>query len=458
MPSQKGFIWADNRYICTQPPHGLCIFLIVMDIQDLYDLYLKHPVISTDSRHVPAGCIFFALKGQNFDGNQFAAQSLDQGAAYAVVDDPAVAREKRFILVGHVLECLQKLAGYHRRKLNIPVVAITGTNGKTTTKELISVVLRKKYAVTATQGNLNNHIGVPVTLLGMTGKTELAVIEMGANHPGEIAALCQIAKPDYGLITNIGKAHLEGFGSLEGIIRTKSELYGFLRQHHGKCFINLNNGLLVKQAAGLDFLTYGNTTEAQLQGVPEDSSWYLTVRALFPKGWLYLKSNLIGAYNFENILAAARVGLHFGVDPTDIQMAIAHYQPGNSRSQLIGKGTNRIIMDAYNANPTSMTAALDNFIRIRHPKKAVILGDMLELGSHAQEEHAKIAAMIRQADFSLACLVGPCFSATDAGPAKKFLTTELLSEFLGRQDPLTESLILVKGSNGIRLEKIIDRL
>lgn len=228
MPSQKGFIWADNRYICTQPPHGLCIFLIVMDIQDLYDLYLKHPVISTDSRHVPAGCIFFALKGQNFDGNQFAAQSLDQGAAYAVVDDPAVAREKRFILVGHVLECLQKLAGYHRRKLNIPVVAITGTNGKTTTKELISVVLRKKYAVTATQGNLNNHIGVPVTLLGMTGKTELAVIEMGANHPGEIAALCQIAKPDYGLITNIGKAHLEGFGSLEGIIRTKSELYGFL--------------------------------------------------------------------------------------------------------------------------------------------------------------------------------------------------------------------------------------
>ncbi len=338
------------------------------------------------------------------------------------------------------------------------MLAITGTNGKTTTKELISAVLQRKYTITATRGNLNNHIGVPVTLLGMTAQTELAVIEMGANHPGEIAALCQIAAPDYGLITNIGKAHLEGFGSFEGVVRTKSELYDFLRQNHGKCFINLNNELLVKQAAGLEALSYGSIPEAQLQGIPEVGPWYLTVRTRFPKGWLYLKSNLIGSYNFENILAAARVGLHFGIDPTDIQKAVEHYQPGNSRSQLIQKGTNRIIMDAYNANPTSMTAALNNFISISHPKKILILGDMLELGSHAREEHEKIAAVVRQADFSMVCLVGPCFSATDAGPAKKFPATEALSDYLAKQGPFNDSLILIKGSNGIRLEKIVDNL
>jgi UDP-N-acetylmuramoyl-tripeptide--D-alanyl-D-alanine ligase len=434
------------------------MFHAIMDIKDLYKLFQKHPFISTDSRNIPAGCIFFALKGENFDGNQFAAESLEKGASYAVVDNPAVVTGPRLILVDNVLESLQNLANYHRRELNIPVLAITGTNGKTTTKELISAVLRSKYTITSTQGNLNNHIGVPVTLLGMTNQTELAVIEMGANHPGEIAALCRIAEPNYGIITNIGKAHLEGFGSFEGVVRTKSELYDYLRQNHGKCFINIDNELLVKQADGLEKLTYGTSAEAQLQGLSEDTRWYLTIRVLFPKGWLYLKSKLIGNYNFENILAAARIGIHLGIDPTDIQKAVENYEPGNNRSQLIQRGSNHIIMDAYNANPTSMTAALKNFAKINHPKKTVILGDMLELGSHTTEEHQKIADIIRDECFDKVFLVGRNFSTVDAGTAMKFDATELLSDYLEKQNPITESLILVKGSRGIRLEKIIDKL
>jgi len=428
------------------------------DIQDLYKLYQKHPVISTDSRNIPDGCIFFALKGENFDGNLFAAESLDNGAAYAVVDDRVIAKNARFLLVNDALESLQQLANYHRRQLNIPVIAITGTNGKTTTKELVSAVLRSKYHVTSTQGNLNNHIGVPLTLLQMTAQTGLAVIEMGANHPGEIAALCRIAEPGYGIITNIGKAHLEGFGSFEGVVRTKSELYDYLRLNQGKCFINLDNGLLIKQAGELEKLTYGTAGEAQLQGFPEDGSWFLTIRALFPRGWLYLKSKLIGNYNFENILAAARVGMHFNIDPIAIQKAIESYQPGNNRSQLMQKGSNHIIMDAYNANPTSMTAALHNFAEINHPKKIIILGDMLELGPHAAEEHQKIADIIRHENFGQIFLVGRNFAAADAGTAAKFDTANLLADYLEKQDPITGSLILIKGSRGISLEKIIDKL
>lgn len=430
-----------------------------MDIHDLYTLFREHPVISTDSRNLPDGCIFFALKGPNFDGNRFAAESLAQGAAYAITDDPATAAgNPRLILVKNVLECLQQLANYHRRKLRVPVIAITGTNGKTTTKELIAAVLRRKYQVTATQGNLNNHIGVPVTLLGMDSQTELSIIEMGANHPGEIAALCKIAEPDYGIITNIGKAHLEGFGSFEGVVRTKSELYDFLRDNGGKCFINTDNELLVRQAAGLEQLSFGTKGEADLRGVPEEGGWFLTVRALFPKGWLYLRSKLVGSYNFENILAAARIGLHFGVGPTDIQKAIELYEPGNNRSQLIQRGSNRIIMDAYNANPTSMTAALKNFAAISHPRKVLFLGDMLELGSYAREEHQKIADLIKNEDLCSVFLVGSHFSSVDAASAIKFETSTQLAGYLASQKPLTDSLILIKGSRGIQLEKVLEKL
>ncbi|MCW0481178.1 UDP-N-acetylmuramoyl-tripeptide--D-alanyl-D-alanine ligase [Gaoshiqia sediminis] len=430
-----------------------------MNTEQLYQLFLQHPTVSTDTRNIPEGGIFFALKGQHFDGNTFAAEALTKGAAYAVIDNADFAKNDRIILVNDVLTSLQQLANHHRKQLQIPILAITGSNGKTTTKELIGTVLQKKYQVTFTQGNLNNHIGVPLTLLSLSGDTEIAVIEMGANHPGEIAKLCQIAEPNFGLITNIGKAHLEGFGSFEGVVKTKSELYDFLRNHSGKCFINSDNELLVKQAAGLEHLSYGTSDEAQLQGQPEETSYYLTVKVLFPKGWLYLKSKLIGSYNFENILAAARIGLHFGVDPLEIQQAIESYQPSNNRSQLIQKGSNRIIMDAYNANPTSMMAALTNFASISHSAKTIILGDMLELGEYAANEHQKIADFIDGHNFDNVFLVGKCFLSVTTGPKiKKFDNAELLSDYLYQQKPIEDNLILIKGSRGIQLEKILEKL
>ncbi len=430
-----------------------------MNTEQLHQLFLQHPVVSTDSRRIPEGCIFFALKGQNFDGNKFAEESLGKGAAYAVIDNPDYAGNTRLILVEDVLKSLQLLANYHRKQLNIPVLAITGTNGKTTTKELIAAVLQQKFQVTYTQGNLNNHIGVPLTLLSITNQTEIAVVEMGANHPGEIAELCRIAEPDLGIITNIGKAHLEGFGSFEGVVRTKAEMYDYLRENNGRCFINMDNDLLVKQAINLEQLSYGNTADVQLQGKPESSTYYLTVKVLFPKGWLYLKSKLIGSYNFENILAAARVGLYFGVDPLLIQKGIENYQPSNNRSQLIQKGSNRIIMDAYNANPTSMMASLKNFAEIKNSQKMLILGDMLELGEHAAEEHQKIADFINQEDFDTVYLVGKHFAKVNTGiKPKKFDNIELLFDYLYQQKPVEDTLILIKGSRGIQLEKILDKL
>ena len=423
-----------------------------MPIAELYRIFQKYPVISTDSRNIPSSCIFFALKGENFDGNRYAADALDKGAAHAVVDNPEIAVDSRFILVENVLCTLQKLAQHYRRQMNIPVLAITGTNGKTTTKELVSAVLQQKYRVTYTQGNLNNHIGVPLTLLKINAQTEIAVIEMGANHPGEISDLCHIAEPDYGLVTNIGKAHLEGFGSFEKIIQTKSELYGFLRECGGKAFVNAGNELLIQQSAGLEQLTYGDNS--QLKGQAEEGSWFLTVKALFPKGWLYLSSKLVGDYNSDNILAAARVGLHFGVDPIDIQKAIAGYKPGNNRSQFIEKGDNKIIMDAYNANPTSMYAALCNFEKINHEHKALILGDMLELGEYSHEEHQKIADKINNGKFEKIFLIGQQFEQTSCN-AIKLPSIEFLTKWLESQ-PLYDSLILIKGSHSIGLEKVIE--
>ena len=430
-----------------------------MEIDKLYRIFLQHPVISTDSREIPSGCLFFALKGEKFDGNKFATESLKKGAAYAIIDQPDLAGDERLILVDSVLGCLQSLANYHRKQLGIKIIAITGTNGKTTTKELASAVLQQKYQVTFTRGNRNNHIGVPLTLLGMTSRTEVAVIEMGANHPGEIAALCKIAEPDYGLITNIGKAHLEGFGSFEGIVRTKSELYDFLRKNGGKCFLNIDNGLLVKQADGLEQITYGSLSGAMLQGMREEGVYFLTVRALFPKGWLYLKSKLIGSYNFENIMAAALIGLYFGVDPLFIQKAIETYQPGNNRSQLMQLRSNNVIMDAYNANPTSMMAALENFRTIKHAKKVLILGDMLELGSQSEKEHQKIADFINKENFFRVFLVGKNFSKTNTREAvKKIQSSALLAAYIEKQAPMENTLILIKGSRGIQLEKVIAKI
>ncbi len=427
-----------------------------MNIEKLYAIYREYPVVTTDSRNIPTGSIFFALKGANFNGNAFASEALSKGAAYAVIEEPEFAANDRFILVSDVLQSLQQLARYHRDQLGLPILAITGTNGKTTTKELVAAVLSKRFRVNYTQGNLNNHIGVPLTILSMTKETEFGVVEMGANHPGEIRQLCKIANPNFGIITNIGKAHLEGFGSFEGVIRTKSEMYDFLRSKKGKCFINADNDLLTQQAATLEQITYGKSTGYFLAGELASTDNHLVVKVLFPKGWLYLKSKLVGDYNFENLMAAACVGKYFEVDPLLIQEALAEYTPSNNRSQLIPKEKNTIIMDAYNANPTSMMAALQNFTTLNGDRKCLILGDMLELGKASAEEHQKIVDYLDEQNFGDVLLVGPQFKQTvSLTEKKKFDNAELLSNYLKTQ-PIENKLVLIKGSRGIHLEKILE--
>jgi len=427
-----------------------------MEIASLYAIFRAYPIVTTDSRNIPGNSIFFALKGDNFNGNAFAEEALSKGSDYAVIDEAEFATNDRTILVDDVLSCLQQLAQYHRNQLDVPILAITGTNGKTTTKELITAVLSKKFKVNSTKGNLNNHIGVPLTLLSMDEQTEFGVVEMGANHPGEIKMLCDIANPDFGLVTNIGKAHLEGFGSFEGVIKTKSEMYDFIRTKGGKCFLNADNPLLTEQAKGVELISYGKSTDYFMAGELASTDNYLVVKALFPKGWLYLKSKLVGDYNFENLLAAACIGKYFEVDPILIQEAIAEYTPSNNRSQLIKRATNTIIMDAYNANPTSMMAALTNFANIQHENKCVILGDMLELGDASAEEHQKITDFIEEQTFSDVFLVGPQFKNTiDRTQKKKFEQVELLTIYLKTQ-PIENKLILIKGSRGIHLEKVLE--
>ncbi len=430
-----------------------------METKQLYTYFVQYPLVSTDTRAIKSGSIFFALKGANFDGNQYAHEAIAQGAAYAVVDDPKVATSDRVLLVDDVLKSLQDLARYHRNQLAIPVLAITGTNGKTTSKELISAVLSKQYKLCYTQGNLNNHIGVPLTLLSMQKDTELAVIEMGANHPGEIAALCAIAEPNFGLITNVGKAHLEGFGSFEGVIKTKSEMYDYIRTHSGKCFVCAENAILMEKSNALDRITYGTTSSANVQGEAEASAYHLVVKALFPKGWLYIQTKLIGAYNFENVMAAVTIGMHFKVDPIQIQQAIESYQPSNNRSQLEERDTNKIILDAYNANPTSMQGALQNLERINHLNKCVILGDMLELGEYSAEEHQRIVDILEASTFNKMFLVGSCFSATQySSRIQTFKTAVDLAHYLKEQVKFEYALILVKGSRGTKLETVLDAI
>jgi UDP-N-acetylmuramoyl-tripeptide--D-alanyl-D-alanine ligase len=429
-----------------------------METQQLYELFLQHRVVTTDTRNIPLGSIFFALKGDHFNGNDFAEEALRKEASIAVVDEPVSGRNNQIVRVENVLESLQQLAAFHRGQLGIPILAITGTNGKTTTKELIAAVLSKKFKVSFTQGNLNNHIGVPLTLLSMTRQTEFGIVEMGANHQGEIKTLCEIAQPNFGLVTNMGKAHLEGFGSFEGVVRTKSEMYDYLRRNNGKCFVNADNPILVKQAEGLEQITYGNSTNYFLSGEIASRQFTLTVKALFPKGWLYLNSQLIGDYNFENLLAAACVGKYFEVDSLLIQDAITGYAPSNNRSQLIRKEKNLIVMDAYNANPSSMKLAIQNFAELSHDNKCLILGDMLELGEASKEEHQKIVDLIDSLNFSDVFLVGPCFGLTNSRHTKKeFDNAELLTNYLKTQ-PIENKLILIKGSRGIKLEKVLDQI
>jgi UDP-N-acetylmuramoyl-tripeptide--D-alanyl-D-alanine ligase len=429
-------------------------------IEEIYSLFLNTPKVFTDSRQAANGGIFFALKGDNFDGNDFAVKTIADGADYAVVDRKELDRSEKIIYVENVLSTLQKLANYHRRQLKTPILAITGTNGKTTTKELIASVLQTKYNIIATQGNLNNHIGVPLTLLTLTKKHEIGVIEMGANHPGEIEFLCSIAEPDLGIITNVGKAHIEGFGSFEGVKKTKGELYTYLASNGKGIFINADNEHLMGMApVSVEKYTYGiNSESVQLKGEVANADLLLVCRALFPKGWLYLKTNLTGAYNLENILAAARIGLYFNIDPLLIQKGIETYAPSNSRSQLLRKGENTILMDCYNANPSSMEVSLKNFMQIEKEGKVFILGDMLELGSVSIEEHQKIVDVLSGAEDSEVFLVGDNFMQT-ISPSRFFkcLNVDQLRLEIENKN-WKNRFLLIKGSRGIKLEKIIESI
>ncbi len=411
----------------------------------LYSLFLKQRAITTDSRECPEGSIFFALKGDTFNGNAYAASALEKGCAYAVIDEAEYAADDRYIVVPDVLTTLQQLANEHRKALGTPIVGITGTNGKTTTKELVATVLGKKYNVLYTQGNFNNHIGVPKTLLQLTEEHNMAVIEMGANHPGEIKTLVNIVEPDCGLITNVGKAHLEGFGSFEGVIKTKGELYDFLREHKGKVFIDEENEYLKNISQGLDLIPY-------VTGEVIDCAPYLHFK------WQggEIMTHLIGAYNIKNMMAAATVGLHFGVSVADINEALAGYIPSNNRSQLTITDKNKLIVDTYNANPTSMMAALQNFSIMQVSPKMAILGDMRELGEVSEAEHKKVVdfltaeeAKAKKGDF-IVWLVGAEFSKTSCH-FRKFPDVAAVKKALEEEGVPTGYHILIKGSNGIRL-------
>jgi len=425
-------------------------------VEEIYKLFQKTRKISTDSRKIEKGCLFFALKGENFNGNRYAGQAIENGAAYAIVDEEEYAKSDRTIRVKNVLQSLQKLAHYHRKKLGIPILGITGSNGKTTTKELIAAVLSKKFRLVFTQGNLNNHIGVPLTLLKMDASTEFGVVEMGANHPGEIAALCRIADPDYGIITNIGKAHLEGFGSFEGVIRTKGELYDFVGQKKGTIFYNSDNPILENLGKDLPKRVSYGKSGADLNGEPLQSPPFIHVKANFPKGVLYLNSKLIGDYNYENIMAAACIGNYFELDPLKIQEAIKQYTPTNNRSQLIQKDGLRIIMDAYNANPTSMKASIESFAGSSPDNCFLILGDMLELGEYSREEHLSILHLLKEKGFKHVFLVGPEFKSVATGfDYRNFQDVNALCDDLQKKK-IKNGNILIKGSRGIQLEKVLD--
>jgi UDP-N-acetylmuramoyl-tripeptide--D-alanyl-D-alanine ligase len=425
-----------------------------IDIKELYDIFKQYKNITTDSRKIEAGDLFFALKGDNFDGNVFAKDALAKGAAYCIIDNPSYKINERCILVDDVLSTLQSLAAYHRQQLQIPIIAITGTNGKTTTKELVKCVLSKKYRTYATIGNLNNHIGVPLTLLSITDDIQIAIVEMGANHPGEIETLVNIALPDFGIITNIGKAHLEGFGSFEGVIKTKGELYDFLRANNRVAFVNSDNEILTNIANGIEQVKYGNEGNGNFASAEvKDASPFLSIKY----NNCTIQTNLIGSYNFENVLAAITIGKYFDVPGTEIASALENYVPTNNRSQLKKTEKNSLIIDAYNANPTSMRASLMNFMNISAENKCVILGDMRELGNDSQKEHEYIVNLLCSYDFKEIHLVGSEFKKVAASGMNTYENVAELTDFI-KGNPIAGSTILIKGSNSMQLIKTVDFL
>lgn len=429
-----------------------------MNIQELYKIFVSNPVISTDTRKIEQGSIFFALKGANFDANKFVVEALTKGAAYAVADDRELAElnDNRIILVEDVLLTLQALARYHRDTMNIPVLAITGTNGKTTTKELISVALSPAHNVLSTIGNLNNSIGVPLTLLRLRVEHTIAVIEMGASHPGDIEELVNVANPTYGIITNVGRAHLQGFGSYEGVISTKCELYDYIKAKHGKLFVRNEDEVLMQRSEGVDRVLYGASPLLNISGTIKSVSPFLKAKIKYCGDYYDIDTNLIGKYNLDNVVAASAVASHFGVAMHDIVKAISSYIPSNSRSQFIKGEHNNIILDAYNANPSSMKVAIENFAEVEASEKMLILGDMLELGEESEREHASIVSLLEQLNFKNAILVGKEFGAVKS-QYEKFTTTSELIEFL-KVSELKSKTILVKGSRGIALEQAVEYL
>lgn len=427
-----------------------------MSIAELYILFRQSTGVCTDTRQIGAGNIFFALKGDHFDGNQFAIKALEAGARYAVVDASAAVLDERFILVNDVLSCLQDLATYHRQQFDIPLIAITGSNGKTTTKELVSAVMESHYPVHYTKGNFNNHIGVPLTLLAMPLTTEVAVIEMGANHRGEIAMLCRIARPTHGLITNIGKAHLEGFGGLEGVKAGKGELFDYLSQYNGMAFINKEEPFLSEMAQDVKIkLFYKQEDQPGLFAFQllDDSHFLQVAFKDYDHRETVVESQLVGTYNFYNIMTAIAIGVYFKVPAKRIKQAIEAYVPQNNRSQLMQWEGHTILLDAYNANPTSMEHALQSFSKRKEARKMAILGDMLELGPTSEEEHLRIATLAKEITPQLV-LVGKAFAL----PAKKLDLTHfenvmaLRARFM--EQTFDDHLILVKASRGIGLERL----
>lgn len=422
-------------------------------IDTLYELFLKHPVVSTDTRNIQKDSIFFALKGENFDANKFAHEALKKGAFLAVVDDPSLKGDGIF-QVDDALQALQDLARLHRKNFKGPVIGLTGSNGKTTTKELLNAVLSKKYNVLSTAGNFNNHIGVPLTLLRLNEKHNMAIIEMGANHVGEIGFLCSISDPDYGLITNLGKAHLKGFGSFEGVIQAKTDLFRHIASKQAHLFVNADDEILMKYSDGIERTLYGGQSECTASNnIAEDGKIDFVLGS--GQNARTIHTNLFGSYNFLNLLATYCVGRYFEVNEGDIAAALAEYQPTNNRSQILRTKKNTIVLDAYNANPSSMALAIKSFGQIPGERKVVIVGDMLELGEEEVNEHKAIVELIRSINPWRVYLVGPIFQGIQQKDYTAFKDVDELNVQL-EKDQLQDSSILIKGSRGIKLEKCLD--
>ena len=426
-----------------------------MNIEEIYQCFLQCDNVSIDTRKIELNSLFIALKGDNYDANIFAAEAIKKGALFVIIDDKKYFTDKdKIILVQDSLKTLQELATFHRESLGLPVIALTGSNGKTTTKELINVVLSKKYNTKATVGNLNNHIGVPLTLLTFDKDTDIGIVEMGANHQKEIEMLCNIAKPDFGYITNFGKAHLEGFGGVEGVIEGKSEMYNYIQENNKQVFINLDDSIQVEKTTKMKSITFG-------LDIPEANTCIKSIEAnpyvVIAFNQTQIKSNLIGLYNANNINAAICIANFFKIPDYDIKKAIESYIPENNRSQIVSKKSNKIILDAYNANPSSMSLAITNFVQLQEKNKLIILGDMFELGSETNYEHKEIIKLLEHNLEFVSYFVGKNFfeNKLDNKSFKFFIDFESLNEYMKENLPLNK-LILIKGSRGMALERILD--